>query len=62
MGNFFSIPWSSKCLLSVTLGLFCGLIVFSQSNKKHVSLKDSLDGKLDLSDYIIDASGFVPIR
>lgn len=47
--------------MSVTLGLLCGLIVFSQSNRKHVSLKDSLDGKLDLSDYIIDASGFVPI-
>jgi hypothetical protein len=36
-------------------------VFFGQLGKKHVSLKDSLDGKLDLSDYIIDASGFVPI-
>ena len=33
---------------------------FGQTKKK-VSLKDSLDGALDLSNYIIDANGFVPI-
>ena len=45
----------------VTAALLCGIALFSQSHKKHISLKDSLDGKLDLSNYIIDASGFVPI-
>jgi len=47
--------------LSITVTLLCSISLFSQSNKKQISLKDSLDGKLDLSDYIIDASGFVPI-
>lgn len=31
------------------------------AQKKPVSLKDSLDGKFDLSKYIIDANGFVPV-
>lgn len=35
--------------------------VRAQSVKKHISLKDSLDHAFDLSDYIIDANGFVPI-
>ena len=34
---------------------------FGQKNKKSISLKDSLDGAFDLSDYIIDANGFVPV-
>src|SRR4051812_36586278 len=37
------------------------LSVNSQPTKKQISLKDSLDGKFDLSDYIIDAIGFVPV-
>src|SRR5215218_4417600 len=37
------------------------LSVNCQATKKAISLKDSLDGKFDLSDYIIDANGFVPI-
>ncbi|MBO9572357.1 MAG: hypothetical protein J7497_09140 [Chitinophagaceae bacterium] len=40
------------------------LLVFcaqAQEKKKHVSLKDSLDGAFDLSDYIIDAKGFVTV-
>ncbi len=41
------------------------LILLSLSNlqaqKKKLSLKDSLDGKIDLSSYIIDAHGFVPV-
>jgi len=61
MINSFYIPVNPRYLLSATVGLMCSVIVFSQSNKKHISLKDSLDGKLDLSDYIIDANGFVPI-
>lgn len=33
--------------------------VFAQ--KKKISMKDSLDGKFDMSDFIIDAHGFVPV-
>ena len=50
-----------RYLLSVAITLVCSFSVLSQSNKKHLSLKDSIDGKLDLSDYIIDANGFVPV-
>src|SRR4051812_16983202 len=32
-----------------------------QKLKKNISLKDSLDSRFDLSDYIIDAKGFVPV-
>ena len=32
-----------------------------QEEKKAISLKDSSDGKFDLSQYIIDANGFIPI-
>ena len=55
------IPRCKKHLFSFTIALSCSIFLFAQSNKKHVSLKDSLDGKLDLSDYIIDANGFIPI-
>jgi hypothetical protein len=41
--------------------LLYSFAILSQSGKKHISLKDSIDGKLDLSEYIIDANGFVPI-
>jgi hypothetical protein len=37
------------------------LSVNCQPTKKAIALKDSVDGKFDLSDYIIDANGFVPI-
>jgi hypothetical protein len=33
----------------------------AQNEKKKVSVKDSIDGKFDLSDYIIEANGFVPV-
>jgi len=61
MFNSFYIPRNLKSLLSVTLALLYSFAILSQSGKKHISLKDSIDGKLDLSDYIIDANGFVPI-
>src|SRR6478736_8839290 len=44
--------------------LFLLLIVSSvtaQEKKKPVSLKDSTDGSFDLSDFIIDANGFIPV-
>lgn len=47
-------------LLTVLFSLsIFGPISFAQ--KKHISFKDSLDGGIDLSDYIIDAHGFVPV-
>ena len=39
---------------------FLACDAFAQ-RKKNISLKDSLDGKLDLSDYVIEANGFVPV-
>jgi hypothetical protein len=51
-----------RLLLSLAIVLFYSLTLPGQSNtKKHISLRDSIDGKLDLSDYIIEANGFVPI-
>jgi len=50
-----------KYLLSVAIAFLYSFAVYSQSKKKHISLKDSIDGKFDLSDYIIDANGFVPV-
>src|SRR5215218_11211761 len=45
-------------LIALSLVFFS---VFGQPVKKNISLKDSLDAKFDLSDYIIDANGFVPV-
>jgi hypothetical protein len=36
-------------------------IAITQTSKKPISLKDSVDHAFDLSDFIIDANGFVPI-
>jgi hypothetical protein len=38
-----------------------GLLSVAQQPTKSISLKDSIDNKFDLSDYIIDANGFIPI-
>jgi Omp85 superfamily domain len=43
----------------LALVFICNIV--SAQSKKKISLKDSLDQKLDLSDYIIDANGFVPV-
>ncbi|WP_276483820.1 hypothetical protein [Paraflavitalea pollutisoli] len=45
--------YTTTCLLLLATHL--------EAQKKRISLKDSLDGKFDLSDYIIDANGFVPV-
>jgi hypothetical protein len=42
----------------VTSLAFCSCL-FAQ--KKKIALKDSVDGAFDLSDYIIEANGFVPV-
>jgi hypothetical protein len=47
------------------IGLLMGILFLQSSSvhaqKKKLSLKDSLDQAFDLSDYIIDAKGFVPV-
>jgi len=40
---------------------FISFTIISFTQKQKISLKDSLDGAFDLSNYIIDANGFVPI-
>jgi hypothetical protein len=42
------------------IGLLISVLI-CHAQKKKISLKDSLDHKFDLSDYIIDANGFVPV-
>ena len=50
---------SIRKIAFVSLCILCSLYVSAQ--KKKISMKDSLDGAFDLSDYIIDANGFVPV-
>ena len=59
--NFAYITGNKKYLLSFIIASCCCIVLFRPVKEKHVSLKDSVDGKLDLSDYIIDANGFIPI-
>ena len=43
------------------IGITIAFSLIAQPAKKTISLKDSLDSKFDMSDFIIDAHGFVPI-
>lgn len=43
------------------LSLMMQLEVAAQKQKTKVSLKDSLDGKFDMSSFLIDANGFIPL-
>ena len=45
-------------ILLICIMSYC---IDSAAQRKKISLKDSLDGAIDLSDYIIDAHGFVPV-
>ncbi len=57
-----------RLFLSVLLGAI-SVAVFSQNEttekekkeKPHISFKDTLDGALDLSDFVLDKNGFVPV-
>ncbi|HYK46721.1 MAG TPA: hypothetical protein VEV83_16200 [Parafilimonas sp.] len=40
---------------------FVLLSLFALAQKKKTSLKDSLDGAFDMSDYLIEAHGFIPV-
>jgi hypothetical protein len=48
-----------RLLCTTTFFLF--FLIGANAQKKKVSFKDSLDSKMDLSDYIIEANGFVPV-
>src|SRR5215204_2704615 len=50
-----------KKITCVVFTLTICTIIMAQEKKSRVPLKDSLDGDFDLSNYIIDANGFVPI-
>jgi len=50
-----------KYLLQLAIAFLISLSVCGQKNKKQISFKDSLDSRFDLSDFIIDANGFVPV-
>ena len=52
---------SYKYFTAIGLLLICCSPVSAQEKKKPVSLKDSLDRKFDLSDYVIEANGFIPV-
>jgi hypothetical protein len=52
---------NKKQIGGLCIGLLCCCVLFGQKEKKHISLKDSIDGAFDVSDYVIDANGFVPI-
>jgi hypothetical protein len=52
--------WHFKQLLLLCV-LFISFSCYAQHEKAKISLKDSVDGGFDLSDYIIDAHGFVPV-
>src|SRR6187431_2037408 len=49
-----------KITCSVLILAICSVIM-AQEKKSRVPLKDSLDGAFDLSNYIIEANGFVPV-
>lgn len=46
--------------LNLTI-FFISLVTISFGQKNKISLKDSIDGAFDLSNYIIHANGFVPV-
>jgi len=50
-----------KYILMAVISLLCYSCLSAQSQKKTISFKDSLDGKFDVSDYVIYANGFIPI-
>jgi hypothetical protein len=50
-----------KRSLLLLLLLHVSMFSSAQTEKKKISMKDTVDGKLDLSQYIIEANGFVPV-
>jgi len=50
-----------KKICTTVIILSLPFVAMAQPGTKKISLKDSLDGSLDLSDYIIHANGVVPV-
>ncbi len=46
---------------TLALALLCSLGAQARKEKQHVSFRDSLDGKFDMSDWLITKKGFVPV-
>ncbi len=59
--NRIMINRKARQILTVAVFIFSTFILSAQKNKKQISLKDSLDGKFDVSDYLIDFNGFIPV-
>ncbi|MDI3320740.1 BamA/TamA family outer membrane protein [Pinibacter soli] len=51
----------SRKIICLVLFTFICAALHAQHNKKPVSTKDSLDGAFDVSDYLIEAHGFIPV-
>lgn len=47
--------------ISICLFFICCMVTANAQDKPHISLKDSLDGAFDMSDYIIYANGFMVV-
>jgi len=56
-----STKFFSKIFLLITFLLLSTTTMMGQKEKQHISLRDSIDGAIDLSDYIIYAHGFLVI-
>lgn len=46
---------------TLSLSIFLLLALCTAAQRKKIPLHDSLDGKFDLSDYIIEMNGFIPV-
>lgn len=47
---------------TITIIFFClSILTFGQKEKKQSILRDSLDNKLDASDFLMQANGFIPV-
>src|SRR5688572_33413149 len=55
------IIWIMASMLRITAVVLWPVMLMAQQPKKNITFKDSLDGAMDMSDYIIDANGFIPI-
>src|SRR6476660_6582626 len=51
----------ARQLISIVIIFLLPLLTFSQSSKKKYYIRDSLDQAIDISDYIVNAHGIVPV-
>ena len=50
-----------KKIFITGISILYACLLYAQTPAKNISFKDSLDHRFDLSDYVIDANGFIPI-